>query len=436
MASDIKLVFIASGTKADFKPPTPNDFTERAGNRARAIILRARSKSPGPFTASTLRFIHFNFGGDKVEVHDFDSTKKSLDWAKKSFPWTDFSSFTATGDPSFDPKTFVDAPTTANTMSITHVYHSIRRAPAASVLELNIFSHAFVEGPVLVNTTDHQPPDWSPGNPKRDDADRDGRLRTDFFPNMGEDPAGSGKNALTEFTAAFATNGSFRVYGCDVQDVVVDPDTGDRALLVSTVFQVLHQAVAKPIGRAVRKKTDAAAVFGKKLLKGPKPDGSTTITLDMSEEFSNEKDRTDNEHDHFPTIEKYRSLHYSIDTLFFQNESNLVLTRTWSELIQFVARRTMELYVFKAADATGVTCFGAVPGTGGELEAAMANPQMRVCRQPGFGCAKDELYSSYLWFFEKLMDVSCTEKDADIQRNYGIFDSATIAKIKDHATNG
>jgi hypothetical protein len=45
---------------------------------------------------------------------------------------------------------------------------------------------------------------------------------TDFSTNMGEDPAvtGQGLNALAEFNAGFALGATFRMHGCNVQDVV------------------------------------------------------------------------------------------------------------------------------------------------------------------------------------------------------------------------
>ena len=58
-------------------------------------------------------------------------------------------------------------------VSIVNAYHSIRKAPASSILEFSIFSHAFVDGPVLNNT------DASPGQTTRTPGDSDGRSQYD-----------------------------------------------------------------------------------------------------------------------------------------------------------------------------------------------------------------------------------------------------------------
>jgi hypothetical protein len=444
-------VFLASGTDlSDPDAPKPSVFTPRAGNRARAIIRQAQSHSPGVWGGATLRFVHFSFGGDQVEYYEYDPADKSpqsMNWRRSPFPWVKLEDSSSSGDPAYDPKTFVSVPVAPATMSIVDIYHSVRGAPPSSVLDLSIFSHAFIEGPVLVNTVDTEPDAFPDGSPQRTSTDRDGRVRTDFHPNMGEDPAvgssgpirSGGKDALAEFKAKFHPAGAFRVYGCDVQDVAVDPDNNQRKLLVSTVFQVLHQAYAKPIRAAHLGQTGTAADFGRRLLKGPVPESNTSVALNMAEEFANEAalPATDHAHSHLP-VDKLRELHYGIDPTFFRDEQGMQLDRLWQELIQFIARRTMEIYVFKAADATGITCYGAVPGTGGEYEQAMADPQMRVCRQTGFGCSPGEVYTPYLKFYETFMDVSCTEPQtsAKLQRNYGIFDAAAVAALKDHAENG
>ena len=46
------------------------------------------------------------------------------------------------------------------TLSITNIYKSVRQSPDGSVLEVSFFSHAFVRGPVLINTSD------DPSSPK------------------------------------------------------------------------------------------------------------------------------------------------------------------------------------------------------------------------------------------------------------------------------
>src|SRR6266511_955136 len=342
MASDIKFVFIVTGKDAS--------FTEMAGHRARELIRKAQSKSPGAFDAATLRFVHFNFRNDKVEFYEFDRAKEP-DWAGK-FPWRPLGAASLSGDPLYDPKTFVSASLVPDTMSIVDVYRSIRGAPASSVLELSIFSHAFAEGPVLVNTFDRVPPPFPDGSPQRtwtDPIDRDGRARTDFFPNMGEDPNVSsagpvkrgGKNALNEFKAAFDSRGSFRVYGCNVQDVVVDPGDGTNMVrLASAVRQVLHQAYVLPVDAA--RSGGTGSDFGEQLRKGTRPAPDTPITLDMEREFRQEERRAKKYHDlgrpfafDYVPLPKLRELHYGIDDKFFKSETGMKLKRQWREVIQF-----------------------------------------------------------------------------------------------------
>jgi hypothetical protein len=38
--------------------------------------------------------------------------------------------------------------------------------------------------------------------------------------------------------------------------------------------------------------------------------------------------------------------------------------------------------------------------------------------------------------YDKYLDVGWFENGADVQRNYGIFDAATVANIENHLVNG
>src|SRR5213079_1861857 len=140
-------------------------------------------KKPGSVIKadSVLRFIHFDCHAGNVGIyeHDFASRKDAA---------------------------------SDQAVSITDVYHSARNAPRGSLLELSIFSHAFVDGPVLFNTF------ADPALTTRDPDDTDGRAAIDFQANMGETGQA---NALEEFRKAFADTGVFRIWGCNIQDLVL-----------------------------------------------------------------------------------------------------------------------------------------------------------------------------------------------------------------------
>jgi hypothetical protein len=437
MSDTIKFVFLVTGHE--------RDFTVLATNRVRSLVTewnKTRLDDPPPFTLpARVRFVHLNFELKTVLVYEHPFVEKgtTLPFAKKLKGWQPLATFTSdTGTDADNPTTFVD-PETVDTnaadfpksLSITNLYHSVRGAPNNSVLAVEIFSHAWVQGPVLVNTDEDQAfAGQTP--PMRTPKDMDGRTSTDFKANMGEDPAvvssalkikKGGKDALVQFIKAFDLHGHFRVYGCDVQDIIIfkKPDgTTERNVRASTVFQVLHQAFVLPL-----RKGDAIA---KKLRKKEPP--GVDLTLDMGQEFQNEA--TGGTVHHWPahTADELRPIHYSIDRTFFDDLTKSKITKSWDDILAFVARQTETSYVFKAAEALslhGVTCHGAVPGTGGEFEKqktkteeGIDNPLMRVCRKEGFGCDKGELYTPWLAFFEDFMSVKLDD------HNYGIFDSDTI----------
>jgi hypothetical protein len=440
MPTDIKFVLIATGIEAD--------FTELADNRARelvAAINKTKSTATSLVTPPAIvRFIHFAFQNRAVQVAEHAFPEKGSKPFQRA-QWKDIAHFQPSeGDAAFDPKTFVDQsvhddagadllpPPKPAHLSITNLYHSVRGAPPGSVLEVSIFSHGWVSGPVLVNTFDSEETLDVNGVTflMRTDTDFDGRDRTDFLPHMGEDPTkdssadkikSGGKDALAQFVAAFTPEkGTFRVFGCNVQDKIVFVGTDgipEDNLRQSTVFQVLHQA----FGRHLRSGETSALV--KKLRKGDSPDGA--LTLDMGQEFVNEAQRDalqpPNHHTHDPihTAAELLPIHYSIDASFFQLSTDKVLARTWEEILSFVARRTKIVYAFKAGVAfgqTGVSSHGAVPGTGGdffrdeELKLTMMNVPTRD-------------WGDNIRFFKIYMGVPPDEF------NYGIFDKRSVAAI-------
>jgi hypothetical protein len=118
--------------------------------------------------------------------------------------------------------------TVHKTLSITNIYNTVRQCPDDSVLEVSIFSHAYVFGPVLINTSD------TSTTTDRDPKDMDGRPK-DFNSDMGDSTT---PNALKEFIKKFDKTGHFRVYGCNAQDVL-------RAVTIVTNVVAATGAVRK-----------------------------------------------------------------------------------------------------------------------------------------------------------------------------------------------
>ena len=111
-------------------------------------------------------------------------------------------------------------------ISLADVYSSIRAAPASSVLEISIFSHAYLGGPILVDSNDQSNIKAAPGEladkhglslvGQRDPSDKDGRSLKDFNPDMGDKPGPGPKTNLQIFAERFDTKGTFRVWGCNM----------------------------------------------------------------------------------------------------------------------------------------------------------------------------------------------------------------------------
>jgi hypothetical protein len=388
-----------------------------------------------------VRFIHFDF--DAVEVRGYEhrfEEKKAISPRSHKQAWDLLADFTSTaGTATDDPKAFADTtkhpPPNGSNFSITNVYHSVRSAPKGSVLEVGVFSHGFVEGPVVVNTTDnpslHDP--HVATLPLRSPDDFDGRARTDFFDNMGENSKLSatgpkksgGKNALQEFKDALAAQGTLRVYGCNAQDKV------PGALLRAAALSVINQAWS---------------VRGPELRKGtPKDDlvfklnmwDATVIeaSIKAGKAWAKFSQAKRNEEANL-LLASHRTIH-----LDFFPEPNpdktkapavRTVTVTFKEIRRFLARRLQEAYFFKAAEKLtplGVAVHGAVPGVGGNNEPDKKGfGQMRVCatvNKAVNGC--EHSFGSILSFYRKFMKIKMDK------RNYAILDAATVAAINDFA---
>lgn len=403
MAEDVKFAFVATGT--DDK--SPNIFTHLLSKHI--TLLRARldrdKKKPSSFITlpARVRIVHFSFKTDEILVKDEFFGQASPNPKQ---------GFVPIGSVTDGLSSFL---TKSSPMSIIDVYHAVRRAPRQSVIDVSLYSHGFVEGPVFINTGDGaEGQQYSPGNPKRDPNDRDGRVRTDFFPNMGENPAtADGKDALSQFKGGFVTGGAFRVFGCNVQDVV--KFEGDRLYLRSIAFETLHQAYITPL--------TITGATRKSLLRGENP--VQPIVLDMGHEFDVEislkKDpHISHELNGVPlTSAKLLEIHYS-DDLLFQGETARKLSKAYSEIVQFAARRVSKSYVFAAAQALTpeVIVFGALPGCGGLFD-------------PGGTMFLDRhVCGPYLHFYEKFVKIKTVEDGAVRQANYGVFDAQAVANVK------
>jgi hypothetical protein len=417
MATDIKFVFVATGSNGN----RPNSFTRRATSHAKFIVRQLnakKGKTDSPLTLpAVVRFVHFDWENDSIFVYEHPFP---VSGTKKPKPvWTELSAFTSTeGTATEDPSKFItkSAPVGLNTIgiSIVDIYRGVRKAPLGSVLDVSIYSHGFIDGPVLQNTSDLQLT-AATGEPIRTDSDLDGRARSDFTPHMGEKDVVANKDALKDFRERFAPSATFRIFGCHVQDIVDGTAFGEskRSLIRSTAFQVIHTSFEAQ----VLKKTAA----GKELSKKKKP---ASVTLDMGHEFNieDQKNNTATTLTNF-TAAQLKVLHYGLDTsgFFPGNTGPLQFDKPFTDVIKFIARQTKLGYIFKAAEALpDVACFGAVPGSGGDYEKT-GNQLMFVPRSD---------WSFPLLFFKNFMGIKLDE------RNYGRFDAAGVAAIKDRELNG
>jgi hypothetical protein len=397
-----------------------------------------------------LRFLHFDFKGDQdkgeIKVAQFvleKSTKSApsqsdLHWHELE---NEFDAGLDAGEET-DPKIFAhdknagpecEAIGDKTRLSIVHVYHSVRGAPRGSVMEIGIYSHAWLEGPVLTpDSFDNDPTKtFNDGSPRRNPADKDCRKRTDFAPNMGEDPAvpaqgapeskirSGGRHALDEFKAKLHDNATFRVHGCNSQDPAFDKDRKVVDYIRSTTLQVLNQA----------------HVHLNKHWPAKPPD---KVRIDMAEEFKNENDVKEKKEDErqekikgyqrqvvYRKPEQLQGWHYAIDPYFFPKDKTeegvpvpvaWVFHPTWSALLGFAARRMKDTYMFSAAQAlthdTHIQVFGALPGTYADNDPS----DHYLHAVDGVGACE---------FFSKYMGVSSTKT-----KKYGVLNADAVKSVE------
>lgn len=406
--------------------------------------LKPGAVLPAP---AVLQFVHFDCEHNTINVFDFPL----LTTAKPRPPsvtelrrkWTALANLPASGDPS-SPITFVDSSVDPlGRFTILNIYHSIRGAPPKSVLELSIFCHGWTEGPVIHNTGDCPVPASINGLPIRRDDDADGRARTDFEDNMGENPnlgnppgqfpRTGGKDALKEFKAAFDLQGSFIIFGCNGQDPVRNPVDCSIATLRSSAEQVIHQAYVLPIAANEAKKNNLAARIGKVLAAGKVP--VDEVPIDMGAEFDEERHDIDGGNTSYNKFfddkaadkEARKQAHYGLDTAFFPaaTSTELKFNRKWSSILGFVARRTQQSYAFKAASKLGIDVLGGPAGTLSML--GKKDRQQLVCGEfQGSRCTR------IVRFHEVFMRITPSRKT---ERKYFVYDAATVAHINTLAQN-
>lgn len=443
----IYFIFLVAGTNQ--KPV--DEFSDAARARAKQWVdsLVDNQASPSALAAvgDLVRFVLFKCEDNTVHVAELELKAKGT---TTRLSWQSLAAFTASGDAKADPSKFVETPSAGGQIGMPHVYHSVRKAPATSILELAVLSHAWFDGPVIQiasSVNDDSPPadvpdPNNPGDklPLRNVGDPGGRVRTDFFPNMGEDPATTGKNALDEFKAKFSPKGQFFVFGCDGQDgprvptqVPVDaanhPDgptfLAARPHLKSTAGEVIHQAYVRPLKGGAR---GSAATAYAELLRGSVPD-TTDVTIDMGWEFEDEV-RDIRAGGHYNVVDKrdLRSLHFGLDTKFFPNPStgSTTFTKKWNQVLGFVARQMQTIYGFQAAIALtplGVKVLTGPPGTKSSED---GKGQLAVCGN--YAKTSDCRYT--VQFYEKFIRLSSGSSG---ERRYFLLDKDAVKHINDLA---
>jgi hypothetical protein len=447
----IKFIFIVSA-----HPLQSPSGTFVAAAEARTVELCQRfylqRSKPGAVlpAPAVLQFLHFDCEHKTINVFDFPllttAKPRPPTVAELQRKWTALADLPASGDPS-SPTTFVDSSLdTHGRFTILNIYHSIRGAPPESVLELSIFGHGWPEGPVIHNTGDcplPSPPTIN-GLPIRLPDDADGRARTDFEDNMGENPnlgkppgqfpRTGGKDALKEFKAAFDPQASFIVFGCNGQDPVRNPTNNCLdARLKSSAEQVIHQAYVLTIAAREAKKNNLAATIGKDLAAGKVP--ADPVPIDMGAEFDEERHDIDGGNTAYDKFfndkaldkEARKQKHYRLDAAFFPaaTSAELKFNRPWSSILGFVARRTQQTYAFKAASKLGIDVLGGPTGTLSSV--GKKDRQQLVCGEfRGSRCTR------IVHFHEVFMRTDPSRKS---ERRYFVYDARTVAHINTLAQN-
>jgi hypothetical protein len=270
-----------------------------------------------------------------------------------------------------DFHTFNQSAATSNIISITDVYESIRKAPVDSVLDFSVFSHGWIQGPLLVNSSNLL------NDPNvRDPDDKDGRAALDFAPTMGAPPAFPPPvTRLFRFMSSFDSRAIMHTWGCtfDIETVVV------------------QQAQ-----RMIKKKQ---------------------VTDDTDLEFNFAATHTD-------WTKRYAVVDPAF-TFLPSDTTILTMTKKFSELKRFLRRRLAQSYPFQFMDANSApdrSARGALPGTYAEDEKTGFG-LMKVCaRKHPPECTSG--FANVFDFYKKQIGITVDD------RGYAIFDVPTMTKLK------
>jgi hypothetical protein len=299
------------------------------------------------------KFTLFEFGTGKVDV----SEKPSKKGAKRK--WQTVKTFTKiTRKDNYDKHEFKKNP--AGVMSITDVYAhiiGIGTKEPGTLKELSIFSHAWVDGVILVNSYDNTP-DTSLA---RDPADKDARASKDFkAPNM----TAAQRKA---FGDAFGMGGEMWIWGCDA---------------TTSYVEVFLKIANSPTYRQAKP--------GK---------------LDPATKFK------------FEFTAKWADQHYEMNRDFFPAQTAagkelLQFERTLAEIEKFYDQAIDGTYSKAVASAGRALAYGALPGMGASLQGK--DGLMSVIRD----ASPEGKLNTSLWEFYKRV---VNQNEDYESRGYGTF---------------
>jgi hypothetical protein len=149
-----------------------------------------------------------------------------------------------------------------------------------------------------------------------------------------------------------------------------------------------------------------------------------TVTINMKEEFAEEaNDQAHGVHISPLSDDARRDFHYGLDA-FFPANKDLKFDKEWKQILGLIARRMKPVYGFKAAEKITATRtnFKVLAGPCGLKSSLVKDKQMRVC-----GPSNTSQCARALGFHEHFMNITKGE------RNYSVFDKATVDHINDLA---
>jgi hypothetical protein len=418
--ADVKFFFLVGGYDYEAGGALAGlDFDRMCTARVREWIdtlNRTARRDDAFFTAdTTLRFIRFSVETGEIKVLEKTFRRRRGVTLKpvKEADWKPLSSIT-TGD-AFNPNTFVatarvvspgavpipfrpidrevdyhpppgqkkfnQSPGTIDIMSITDVYDSIHGAPENSVVDLSVFSHGWIQGPVLVNSSHILNLAFA-----RDPDDKDGRAAVDFMPTMGALGIPPPLLRLSRFMLSFDSRAIMHTWGCtfDIETVLVQQAQkriGTKSVADDTDLEFDFAATHTDWTKRYNV-VDPAATFLPPVIAGTPPP--------------------------------------------------LTITRKFSDLKKFLRRRLAESYAFRFMNVNSApnrSAKVALPGTYAEDE-KRGFKLMQVCRRLNLPeCTSG--FANVFDFYKRRLNISVDK------RGYAIFDVPTMTKLKaDIAADG